>query len=224
MELEELMRMSGALRDVLPLEILPEADRRELAQTMRARTIRGGEVLYHQGDDGSDAFVVFSGLVKLALIAEDGQEALVALAGRGELFGELALFREGPRDATATAVLAATVLQLSRDACWRVLKRNAAAQEWMFAHLAETIARLTSKYEDVVFLDVPSRLAKYLLELDRSGTDLPISQEELAAAIASTRVTVNKLLADFQERGLIKVQRRHVQVLDLPLLRRQVQV
>ena len=64
------------------------------------------------------------------------------------------------------------------------------------------------------FLDVPGRLACYLLETAAIGGDLPIRQDDLAAAIASTRVAVNKILADFERRGLLKVSRRKFEILD----------
>ena len=76
------------------------------------------------------------------------------------------------------------------------------------------IRALSAKYEDRMFLDVPGRLAKYLLELARVQAEAPITQDDLAAAIGSTRVTVNKLLGGFEKRGLVRVERRRVTVLD----------
>lgn len=206
------MEMAGTLQDVLPLHILPEGDRQELASEMRVRRFDPGEVVYHRGDPAHHASVVFVGLVKLMLLNDDGHEALVALHGRGEFFGELALFSDAPRDATVIAVMPTTILQLTRDSCWKVIDRNPRARDWMFRHLGETIQRLADKYESIIFLDVPGRLAKYLLELDRGGHDLPLTQDDIAAAIGSTRVTVNKLLADLEHRGIIEVDRRKVAI------------
>lgn len=219
---KELMEMAGTLGDVLPLGILPEADRQEFVREMRVRRFANGEVIYHRGDPAGGANVVFSGLVKVMLLNDDGHEAMVALHGRGEFFGELALFGDAPRDATTIAVMATTVLQLSRESCWRVLDRNAQARDWMFRHLSATIQRLADKYESMVFLDVPGRLAKYLLELDRGRQDMPITQDDIAAAIGSTRVTVNKLLADLEHRGVIDVDRRKVQIREPALLEREL--
>ncbi len=133
---------------------------------------------------------------------------------RGEFFGELALFEEATRDATAITVVATQVFQLSRASLARVLERNPRARDFAFRELAARIKALSAKYEDRVFLDVPGRLAKYLLELRRVRSELPITQDDLAAAIGSTRVTVNKLLADFERRGLVRIERRRVQVID----------
>ncbi len=91
----------------------------------------------------------------------------------------------------------------------------------MFRHLGKTIQRLEDKYESIVFLDVPGRLAKYLLEVERDGGQLPITQDDIAAAIGSTRVTVNKLLADLERRGAVAVERRRIEIKDRALLERE---
>ena len=99
-----------------------------------------------------------------------------------------------------------------------VLDRNPKAREWMFHHLSETIEHLQNRYETIVFLDVPGRLACYLLELKAISLDLPIRQDDLASAIGSTRETVNKLLADFERRGIVRVSRRKFEILDADAL------
>ncbi len=71
-------------------------------------------------------------------------------------------------------------------------------------------------------MDTPGRLAKYLLELDHTRGDLPLTQDDLAAAIGSTRVTVNKLLADFERRGLVRVDRRRFDILDARKLEQEL--
>jgi CRP/FNR family transcriptional regulator, cyclic AMP receptor protein len=213
-DLRAMMDFAGRLRDVLPIDILTQDDKEELARRMRVRHFKADEVIYHRGDPSADAHVVHSGLVKVLLGNADGAEALVALHKRGEFFGELALFNDEPRDATVVSILPTTTLQLSRESCEHVLDRNAKARDWMFHHLTETIEALQTKYETMVFLDVPGRLACYLLELKAIGGDLPIRQDELASAIGSTRVTVNKLLADLERRGMLRVSRRKFEILD----------
>jgi CRP/FNR family transcriptional regulator/CRP/FNR family cyclic AMP-dependent transcriptional regulator len=217
-----MMRLAGTLDDVLPLDILPQADKEELVGGMRVRTFAADEVVFHRGDPAAHANVVYSGLVKVMLLDEAGHEALVALHGRGEFFGELALFTDTPREATVIAVIPTTTLQMSRDACWRVLERNPKARDWMFRHLAGTIQQLSARYETIVFMDTPGRLAKYLLELGHAGGELPLTQDDLAAAIGSTRVTVNKILADFERRGLVRVDRRRFEIADAAKLEQEL--
>lgn len=221
-DLRAMMDFAGRLRDVLPLDILTQDDKEELARRMRVRHFKADEVIYHQGDPAADAHVVYTGLVKVLLVNAGGDEALVALHRRGEFFGELALFNESPRDATVVAVIETTTLQLGRDSCTHVLERNQAARDWMFHHLSEMVEELQGRYEKMVFLDVPGRLACYLLELKAIGGDLPIRQDDLAAAIGSTRVTVNKLLADFDRRGLVRVSRRRFEILEPTALEHEI--
>jgi CRP-like cAMP-binding protein len=206
--------MARTLKDVLPIEVLTEGERETLARQMHLRRFKANEVVYHRGDPGSDAFVVFSGLVKLVLLDDEGHEVIAALRARGEFFGELALFEEATRETTSVAVVGTQTFQLSRASLAQVLDQNPKARDFAFRVLAGRIRAISSKYEDRMFLDVPGRLAKYLLELARVRADAPITQDDLAAAIGSTRVTVNKLLADFEKRGLVRVERRHIEVLD----------
>jgi CRP/FNR family cyclic AMP-dependent transcriptional regulator len=215
--------MAGTLGDVLPIEILPEVDRAELAQHMALRKFKQDEVIYHQGDPAAHWYVVFEGLVKILLLDEHGRELLISLHARGEFFGELVMFEEKvPRDGTAVAVIPTSVLQIDREGSLAVLRRNEEARKYMFDRLSKNIRKLEGQVEDFAFLDVTSRLAKYLVEVARLGRPLPLTQDDLAAAVGSTRMTVNKLLADFERRGLINVQRRHVQVLDEAMLMREI--
>ena len=203
--------MAGTLADVLPIEILPEVDRRELASHMTLRKFKQDEVVYHQGDPAAHWFVVFEGLVKVLLLDENGRELLISLHSRGEFFGEL-------------CVIPTSVFQIDRDGSLAVLKRNEEARSHMFERLSRSIRKLEGQVEDFAFLDVTSRLAKYLVEVARLGRPLPLTQDDLAAAVGSTRMTVNKLLADFERRGLIDVERRNVRVLDETSLLREIRV
>jgi len=218
---EEILAIAGTLGDVLPLEVLPDADRLDLGNSMALRKFKADEVVYHQGDPAAHAYVVVDGLVKVLLLDENGRELLVSLHRRGEFFGELALFEQGPRDGTAVCVVATTALQIARDGALRVLGRNEGARRYMFERLTRTIRKLESQVGDLAFLDVASRLAKYLVEVGRAGK-MALTQDDLAAAIGSTRMTVNKLLADFERRGLIEVGRRNIRVLDESSLLREI--
>ena len=218
---EEILAIAGTLGDVLPLEVLPDADRLDLGNSMALRKFKADEVVYHQGDPAAHAYVVVDGLVKVLLLDENGRELLVSLHRRGEFFGELALFEQDPRDGTAVCVVATTALQIARDGALRVLGRNEGARRYMFERLTRTIRKLESQVGDLAFLDVASRLAKYLVEVGRAGK-MALTQDDLAAAIGSTRMTVNKLLADFERRGLIEVGRRNIRVLDESSLLREI--
>ena len=218
-----LWEMAQELRDVLPLHVLSDADGHELYTHMHLRRFGQGEVVYHRGDPAADTFVVHRGLVKSLLQDENGRDLLVGLYGRGEFFGTLTLFENGPRETTVVAVVPTAIMQISRADALRVLERNPRAMHFMFERLARTIHQLSGMLEGIVFLDVPGRLARLLVELEGPAT-LPLTQDDIASAIGSTRDTVNKTLADFAERGLIKVERRRVRVLDHNALRQEVRI
>src|SRR4051812_19602272 len=199
--MRQLMDLAGTLRDVLPLHILAQKDKEELARAMRLRHFEANEVIFHAGDASGDACVVFTGLVKMLLDDDQGRQALVALHGRGEFFGELGLFTEEPREATAVAVMSTSMFQLSRQSCTTVIERNAEARDWMFQHLARIIQQQSERYGDMVFLDVPGRVAKYLLELGHIGGELPITQEDLAAPVGGAPAPPKKPPPGFERRG-----------------------
>jgi len=117
--------MAGTLADVLPIHILSEVDRQDLASHMTLRKFKQDEVVYHQGDPAAHWFVVFEGLVKVLLLDENGRELLISLHSRGEFFGELVIFEDKvPRDGTAVCVIPTSVFQIDRDGSLSVLKRT----------------------------------------------------------------------------------------------------
>lgn len=221
MNFEAVWNMADELRDVLPIFTLTEPERREIVSHMHVRRFDAGEVVYHRGDPAGDIFLVHRGLLKSLLHDEEGHELLVTLLGRGEFFGTLCLFNREDRESTITAIAPATVLQIARADALRVLERNPGAMHFLFGRFAWTIQELTALVEKLVFLDVPRRVAQYLLELERFG-HLGLTQEEIAAAVGTTRESVNKTLADLERRGLIRFERRHLRILDEARLRAEL--
>src|SRR2546425_1286742 len=221
MKREALWDIANQLRDVLPLDTLSEREGEELISHMRVRRFSDGEVVYHRGDPGDDAFVVHSGFVKAVLLDEQGHELLIGRYGRGEFFGTLALVKPRPRESTVAALVRSTVLQVGRADVMRVLERNPRALAFMIERMSDTIARLADQYEARNFLDVRGRLARYLIEL-RGFDEVPVRQEDIAAAIGATRFIVNRILGEFERRGLVVVGRQRVRVLDPKGLRREI--
>jgi CRP/FNR family transcriptional regulator, cyclic AMP receptor protein len=186
-----------------------------IANALRIRRFRRGEVIFHAGDPGDSLFIVASGSVKITVTAEDGAEpAILTTIGPGGFFGELALLDGAPRSATATAVDAVGTLVLRRDAFDRLVDSEVALRRALLAALAREIRRLTAQVEDLHFLDLPGRLAHHLLrEIDgdserpaasEARLPWPYTQGELASMIGGSRQSVNRLLADFIEQGLLR--------------------
>ena len=221
MERNALWDMAQQLRDVLPLHVLDDADGQELFSHLRLRHFAAGEVVYHRGDPAADTFVVHDGEMRSTIHDQQGRELVIGRSGRGEFFGTHALFRNGPRESTVSAVVPTAVLQIGRAGALRVLARNPRATAFMFERMAETIEHLANQVEAIVFLDVRGRLARHLIEIARHGA-VTLRQEDVAAAIGASVFTVNRTLAEFGRRGLIRVGRRCVHVLDEAQLRRDI--
>ena len=219
----DLIAIARSLSDRLPVNELSEAQLTELLAHARLRRFERDEVIYHRGDPARDLHVVVEGSVKLVREDIEGREVLLWVLERGGVFGQQAIFGQ-PRPTTAIAISDASTIQLLGETCARMLERNPRILYRAFEMFEARVEKLTQALEDVMLLDVPSRLAKYLL--DANGTADPhaltLTQDELAAAVGSTRVTVNKVLADFEHRGLIRVARRHVDVLAPDLLRKEI--
>ena len=203
---------------------LEEADRREVAAHTRPRRFARDEVIFHREDPAAHLYVIVSGSVKVSIPDEEGHEVVVAVEREGAVFGELALFDDAPRSATVTALAETHVLTLSREDFLGVLARSPRANRAILRLLARTVRRASGRIEDLVFLDVPGRVAKCLLDLAgaKGGTEVELTQDDLAAFVGATRVSVNRALADLESLGAIAIGRRHIELKDTSLLKRHV--
>jgi CRP-like cAMP-binding protein len=201
-----------------------------LRDSMDRTTVARGEVIFREGDEGDHVYVVVDGKVKLGRTSADGRENLLALLGPGSMFGELSLFDPGPRSATATAVTDTELLGLGHEDLLPWLSGRPEVARGLMLQLASRLRRANDVVADLVFSDVPGRVAKALLELsERFGSASPegvrvahdLTQEELAQLVGASRETVNKALADFASRGWLRLEPRSVVLRDVERLRRR---
>ncbi len=199
-------------------------ERLRLATQMRPKHFAKGEVLFHQDDPATHLYVISAGTVKISIQDETGREVLVAVYRGGDVVGELALFDEGPRSATVTALAETLVYSLSGTDLFAVLERNPRALRNLLARLTRIVRRLSGQVGDFVFLDLESRVAKYLLDLSElsPGKSVELTQEDLASFVGGTRAAVNRVLADLEKLGAITIGRRHVEILDREKLGTQI--
>lgn len=201
-----------------------------LLASMTRVELRRGQTLFTEGDAGDRLYVITSGKIKLGRSSADGRENLLAVLGPGEMFGELSLFDPGPRTATGTAVSDATLVALGHDDLRSWLATRPDVAQHLLRALAKRLRRTNEALADLVFSDVPGRVAKALLDLsERFGrqTDAGVlvahelTQEELAQLVGASRETVNKALADFAGRGWLRLEARAVVLLDVERLQRR---
>ena len=194
-----------------------------LRASMSLVKLRKGQSLFKEGDDGDNLYVVSNGKVKLGTKSPDGRENLLMILGPGDMFGELSLFDSGPRTATATAVTDSKLLTLGQDKVIPWVREHPEVSLQLLARLASRLRRTNEVVGDLVFSDVPGRVAKALIDLGvKFGEKRPeglfvnhdLTQEELAQLVGASRETVNKALADFAQRGWLRLEARSVMILD----------
>ena len=206
---------------------LEESAAISLHASMDSVKISKGSILFAEGDEGDHLYVIVEGKIKLGTSSGDGRENLLSILGPGEMFGELSLFDPNPRTSTATAVTDAKLLSLGQTKLIPWLTENPRVSLNLLASLAQRLRRTNEAVGDLVFSDVPGRVAKALIDLgERFGKQTDegllvnhdLTQEELAQLVGASRETVNKALADFAGRNWLKLDGRAVLITDLERL------
>ena len=206
---------------------LDDAASVSLLANMVSVKISKGSVLFAEGDGGDQLYVIAEGKLKLGTSSGDGRENLLSILGPGEMFGELSLFDPGPRTSTATAVTDVKLLSLGQEKLLPWLAENPKVALQLLARLAQRLRRTNEAVGDLVFSDVPGRVAKALIDLgERFGKKTEeglfvhhdLTQEELAQLVGASRETVNKALADFAGRNWLKLDGRAVLITDFERL------
>ncbi len=195
-----------------------------LRASMVALKLNKGQVLFKEGQEGDRLYVVVHGKIKLGTTSADGRENLLSILGPGEMFGELSLFDPEPRTSTATAVTDARLVSLAHDAVMGLVTSSPQTSLELLRRLAQRLRKSNEVLADLVFADVPGRVAKAIMDLgERFGVQKEdglhvnhdLTQEELAQLVGASRETVNKALADFAARGWVKLEPRAVLVTDV---------
>jgi CRP/FNR family transcriptional regulator, cyclic AMP receptor protein len=221
---------NDALSEAPLFDALNEQDSAALRAWVHEVTLDRGERLFSEGDDGNELYIILSGKIKLTKAAPDGRENLLSVHGPGEMFGELSLFDPIPRTSSATAVTDARLAALAHDSLRSWLATRPGVAMHLLQALAQRLRRINEIKADLVFTDVPGRVAKALLDLaDRFGVQQPdgiqvnhdLTQEELAQLVGASRETVNKALADFVARGWVQLAAKSVLVIDPDRLRKR---
>ena len=170
-----------------------------------------GDVIFRQGDACTHVMYIQSGNVKLSVLSKAGREAVVAMLGPGDFFGEGCLAGQRVRMGSATATAASAILQVRRERMARLLHKQHAMSDRFISHMLARNIRIEEDLIDQLFNSSEKRLARTLLLLARYGKhETPsravpkISQETLAEMIGTTRSRVNFFLNKFKRLGFIE--------------------
>ena len=205
------------------LEGVPEEDVQRVLVMARRRSFGRGEVVFHQDDPADSLHLVVAGRFAMSRRTELGEQALLAIRGRGEAFGELALVSEQNRSAAASALEAGETLCVHRIDFERLRVLHPAVDRILVSLLARQLQRTNQLLSEALYVSAERRVLRRLLELGpvyggREGEQaIPITQEQLAALAGASRATVNAVLSTERRRGTIEVRRGATLVLDQEL-------
>ena len=208
------------------LSDLSELDRKIIFDLCTRCSVRPRTVIVRQGSSGRDMFIVVSGSLKVSVLSGEGKEISFVILRDGDYFGELSLIDGRRRSATVTAIESSELWVLGHSEYELLLREHPHTATRFLTRLLLALAkrmRATDElYQDSVFLDVSSRLAKFLLnasiEDKLSGQkqrrlDVRLSQYELGAMVNASRESVNKQLRDWEEQGIVDVNKGKITLL-----------
>jgi CRP/FNR family cyclic AMP-dependent transcriptional regulator len=221
---DEVLRKAGLFQGVAPEDVEALGNQFEILEAPR------GTTLFQEGEPGDSLYIVLEGKVKLGRRSSDGRENLVAVMGPADQFGELSLFDPGPRTATAVVVTDARLARLPKQALQTWVQERPQIAIQLLHVIARRLRRTNTMLADLIFVDVPGRVAKQLLLLAQKFGSVDsgqlrvthdLTQEELAQLVGASRETVNKALADFASRGWLRLEGKSVVILDRERLARR---
>jgi CRP-like cAMP-binding protein len=213
------------------LDALAPGEADQLRARGVVRSFPRGTALFHEREVSDRVMVLLEGRVKIASVSEDGREAVLAFRGPGEVLGELSAIDGQPRSAGVLAVDPVQALVVPVAAFRAFLERSPRASLWLLTRLVARLREADRKRAEFGASDTIGRVAARLVELARDYgreqpgggvlIDLPITQEELASWVGSSREGVNKALNTLKGLQWIDMERRSITVLDMDALRRR---
>lgn len=205
------------------LRDLPQESRRDLLTGSRRRRFARREVLFHEGDPAASMHLVAKGRIALRVTTPLGDVATLDVVVAGGVLGEMALLApDGVRSATAIA-LEPTETHVIDAATFADLRREQPAlSDALVTLLAARVRQLNGRLLEALYVPADCRLLRRLLELGQMyGSDIPLTQEDLAGLAGATRATVNRVLRREEKAGAVALGRGRVTILDSKALARR---
>ena len=198
---------------------IPGADVRAVLALARRSTYRRGEVVFHRHDPADAVHLVAKGRFDIRITTTLGDVVALAIRGPGEIFGELAIVTGAERSATVTALEPGETLVVRGSELRRLAREHPSVDEVLVRVLAEHVSFLSERLVEAYTVDAETRVARRVLELARvyGGSPpvvIPLIQEDIAALAGASRATVNRLLREAEERGLVELGRGRTVLVD----------
>jgi CRP-like cAMP-binding protein len=208
---------------------VPAEDMRRVLAVARRRTFGRNEVVFHRGDPADSLHIVTEGRFSVRVATRFGDEATLAVRGRGEVFGELALLSvEATRSATVSALEPSETQSVYVDDFTRLRKTHPGVNEMMLSILSSQLRRTNDLLLEFLYMPANRRVLRRVLELATmyaggAGTAvIPLTQAHLAGLAGTSRETVNRVLHEEAARGTIELGRGRIAVVDAAALAARV--
>lgn len=195
---------------------------RRLLAIARRRTFSRGEVVFHRDDPANALHLIVKGRFAVAITTPLGETAMLGVRGPGDAFGELSLVSsdEPLRSATVSALEPAETRSVLRDEFARLRREHPSVDAVLAVILAERVRRLSEQVTEAYYLSAEARVLRRLGDLaELYGGPVPLPQESLAQLAGTSRATVNRVLREQQERGVLELGRAKIVVLEPERLR-----
>lgn len=204
---------------------LDEAERQQVARRARRKHFEAGQLLFQEGDRCNGLYIVSAGRVRIFKSSPSGREQVLAIEGPGSTVAELPVFDNGAYPASAIAVDATEIVFLPREEFRAICIEHPELALKVLAAVGRRLRKLVELIEELSFTTVRQRVAGVLVRLARSTGektpagirfDLPDSHQEIAHTVGTVRELVSRNLTRLAAEGLIRLDGRHILVLDLP--------
>jgi CRP/FNR family cyclic AMP-dependent transcriptional regulator len=208
------------------LPFLKDLDSSYLQSTIplfRKRKVKKGSIIFLQGDDGDELYIIESGLVKIYSI-DGAKTVILAFLGAGDYFGEMALMKPGLKRSATAETLEPTVFYVLRRVDFEhLLERNNDMALQMLWFTMERLRKANEQIQDLTFLNVRARILKILLRLSKEHgvlvpnglqINLKLTHQQIADLVGAVRETVTKVLLELQDEGLISVDQKKIILTD----------
>jgi CRP/FNR family cyclic AMP-dependent transcriptional regulator len=217
--------------DIADMEIFSDLNIRRKAQLRQAAVLhdfKKGQFIYMPGDPTDTVYIVAEGNIKTSKISESGKELTLSYNGPGDMFGELAVLEERPRRTAAIALSESKVWAIPSDELMQIALSASAFALRLGTIIGQRRRELENRMENLVFRDVPERLAHQLVLLaDKHGVEkngrieitFRISQLELANLIGATRETTSTAINELKRLGILDTSHRKIVIKDYKALK-----
>ena len=203
---QEILSRAGIFQGVDPVAVS------NLIKDMESVRFPRGTTIFEEGEPGDRLYII-----------TDGRENLLTVMGPSDMFGELSIFDPGPRTSSAVCVTEVQAATMNSEMLKQWVSDHPEIAQQLLRVLARRLRRTNASLADLIFTDVPGRVAKTLLQLaNRFGSqeggalrvNHDLTQEEIAQLVGASRETVNKALATFAHRGWIRLEGKSVLIVD----------